>query len=105
VIWRRKKQPLVSRAIIPTITPERYAKQLVAHLGRKAPVTETPDGTRLGLGRGRGLVTTGDGVLILTAQADTASELSGVQDVLARHLERFATRSELTVTWSPAEPA
>lgn len=108
MLWQRKKRKksaLTSRANVTTATPERYAKQLVSHLGRKVTVTETPEGWVLALGDGRGRVTIGDGVVILVAEAAGERELTGVQDVLGRHLERFGARSELTVTWSPAEPS
>jgi hypothetical protein len=104
VIWTWRRKPLVSRANITTEAPERYAKQLISHLGRKVKVTETSEGTVLEIGSGRGTVTPGDGVLVLTAEATSAKELTGVQDVLARHLLRFATHADLTVTWSPAIP-
>lgn len=93
---------LTSRAEVSTPTPERYAKQLVAHLGRRVRVEDTPDGAVLTFGSGLGTVQAGAGVLTLTAQAVDAAALAEVQDVLGRHLERFGSRQELVVAWSPA---
>jgi hypothetical protein len=104
VIWKRKKPLLVSRAEVATSTPDRYAKQLVSHLGRKVSVEETADGAVLTFSSGRGVVTAGDGVLVLRAEAAGEEALADVQGVLGRHLERFGQRSELVVTWSAAEP-
>jgi hypothetical protein len=105
VIWSRKKPLLTSRAEVATPTPDRYAKQLVQHLGRKVPVEETADGAVLTIGSGRGVVSAGDGVLVLRAEARGEEALADVQGVLGRHLERFGQRSELVVTWSPSAPA
>lgn len=101
--------PLRARADVPTETPERYAKQLVSHLGRKVefrsdgPVSTAVFGDGTGP-TGTGSVEVGDGVLILRAEAADAEGLARVQDVLGRHLERFGQRNELAVTWA-AVPA
>jgi hypothetical protein len=90
---------LTARADVPTDSPERYAKQLVSHLGRKVEwTTDGPVSTAPIVG-GTGTVEVGDGVLTLRAQAPDSESLAGVQDVLGRHLERFGQRNELVVTW------
>jgi uncharacterized protein len=91
---------LVSRAEVVTASPERYAKQLVSHLGHRVPVESTPHGEVLSFEDGRGIVTVGDGVLVLRAEARGQQALGVVQDVLGRHLERFGRQHELAVTWS-----
>ena len=100
MIWNRKKSPLSSRAEVATQTPERYAKQLVAHLGHRVPVEATPDGDQLTFDEGRGLVQIGDGVLVLIAEANGEPALAVVQDVLGRHLLKFGAKQGLSVTWS-----
>jgi uncharacterized protein len=91
---------LTARADVPTDVPERYAKQLVSHLGRRVEFTvEGPRSTAVIAG-GTGIVEVGDGVLILRAQAPDAATLDRVQDVLGRHLERFGQRNELVVVWA-----
>jgi len=88
-----------SRADVPTGTPERYAKQLVAHLGRKLTVTTDGATSTATIGAGTGQVIVGDGLLTLLASGEDEQVVSTVEDVLGRHLERFGQRSELTVTW------
>jgi hypothetical protein len=91
-----------STAVIATDAAARYAKQLLSHLGRKAgvePVDAEPDGGRLTLSAGAGIVRPrGDHLLLEAVAADEAS-LALVEDVLTRHLERFGARRELTVHW------
>jgi uncharacterized protein len=86
-------------AAVPTDAPARYAKQLLAHLGRKNTVE---DDERLVFSYGTGTVRPGDGVLLLVAEAPDEEGLAHVQDVLARHLERFGARKELVVSWDGA---
>jgi hypothetical protein len=89
-----------STAVVATDAPARYAKQLLAHLGRKDAVEtvgDDADGGRLVFGYGTGTVTAGEGALTLVADAPDAEGLAHVQDVLARHLERFGARRELIV--------
>ena len=95
--------PLTSTAAVPTDAAARYAKQLLAHVGRKntiEPIEGEPDGGLLIFPYGRGAVRPAADHLLLTASAADVESLARVEDVLGRHLERFGTRRELVVTWS-----
>ncbi|SDY99536.1 hypothetical protein SAMN05444365_104483 [Micromonospora pattaloongensis] len=90
-------------ATVRTDRPERYIKQLVSHMGRKIPAELATDGTgtlRFPTG-GRVTLTPTDGALILLADATDAAGLAAAEDVVARHLIRFAAHEQLTVTWRP----
>ena len=91
---------LTARADVPTDAPERYAKQLVSHLGRRVEWTTDGPVSTATIAGGTGVVEVGDGVLTLRAQAPDTEALERVQDVLGRHLERFGQRNELVVTWA-----
>lgn len=92
--------PLAARADVITDAPARYAKQLVAHLGRKLDfITHGPTSTAT-IGAATAQITVGDGVLTLIAAASDEQGLATVEDVLGRHLERFGQRNELIVTWT-----
>ena len=86
-----------SRADVATSTPERFAKQLVAHLGRKVAFT-TGRTSSATMGAAVGRVVVGDGILTLLADGD-AADVARVEHVLGSHLERFAHREPLVVTW------
>jgi uncharacterized protein len=99
---RGESSKMRSIALVATDAPERYAKQLLAHLGRKDTV-ETVAGERQG-GRlvfpyGTGTVRPEDNRLVLEAAAEDLESLAHVEDVLGRHLERFGAKRELVVTW------
>ena len=93
---------LSSRADVRTTTPERYAKQLVEHLGHRVTFTTEGAVSTAEIADGVGSVEVGDGVLVLRALADDRETLDRVQDVLGRHLVRFGRRAELEVVWEPA---
>ncbi|TFV67215.1 UNVERIFIED_ORG: DUF2218 domain-containing protein [Bacillus sp. AZ43] len=96
---------LSARAAVATSTPERYAKQLLSHLGQRTTWTTSGDNSVAEIAGGTGRVVVGDGVLTLIAEAPDAETLARVQHVLGTHLERFGQRNELTVTWvSDAAP-
>jgi uncharacterized protein len=91
-----------SNAMVPTDASVRYAKQLLAHLGRKNTVEAVegePDAGRLMFTYGIGIVRPQADCLRLEAVATDAESLARVEDVLARHLERFGARRELVVRW------
>jgi hypothetical protein len=90
---------LTAHAAVATERPERFAKQLVSHLGRKAEVREEPDGSRLVIGDGSCLVVPGAGVLDLRAEAASEDGLARVEQVVGGHLVRFGEKDELVVTW------
>jgi hypothetical protein len=90
---------LTSIATVATATPERYAKQLASHLGRKTEVLSEDAGQRIVLNAGSCLLESVDGALVLHASADDADGLQRVEQVVGSHLERFGARNELTVSW------
>ena len=97
---------LTATAVVPTDAAVRYAKQLLGHLGRKNSVEAidgAPEGGRLVFAYGFGTVRPEGGHLVLEALAADDESLLRVQDVLARHLERFGARRELTVEWSTSQ--
>jgi hypothetical protein len=93
---------IISRAEVPTTTPGRYAKQLVAHLGRKVEFTTTGDTSTATIGSATGQIVVGEGVLTLVATGEDEEAVALVEQVLGSHLERFGQRNELRVTWTDA---
>jgi len=90
----------LSRADVATDAAARYAKQLVAHLGRKIPFTThgatstvTVEGTTLG-------ITTEDTTLTLTVTGTDPAAVARGEHALGSHLERSGARRGLTVTWA-----
>jgi hypothetical protein len=88
--------------MVPVERPQRYVKQVVAHLGRKRTTQWlSPDVGTIQWPDGSCRLACESGVLLLTATADDADALARVQDAIGRHLERFGARDGLRVQWSP----
>jgi hypothetical protein len=92
-------KPFVSRADVVTDAPERYAKQLVAHLGRKIDFTTEGATSTAMIGSTTGRIVVGDGVLTLLASGADEDGVARVEHVFGSHLERFGQRNELVVQW------
>ncbi|MFC6085775.1 DUF2218 domain-containing protein [Sphaerisporangium aureirubrum] len=91
-----------STAHVATDRPERYIRQLVSHMGHKATTEIAGDGRGvITLSGGRCVLAPDGDHLMMIATAVDADALAGVQDVVTRHLLRFATREELKVEWTP----
>jgi hypothetical protein len=80
---------ITSRADVATDAPARYAKQLLAHLGRKLDFTTDSVTSSATIGDATGHIIVGDGVLTLLATGDDESAVARVEHVLGSHLERF----------------
>lgn len=96
---------LSSQADVVTDAPGRYAKQLVAHLGRRLAFTSDGTTSTASIGEATARITVADGVLTLHAEGPDEPSLAQVQHVLGSHLERFARRDELAVTWTRTSDA
>jgi uncharacterized protein len=92
---------VTARADVVTDTPARYAKQLVAHLGRKVDFTVDGPTSTARIGSGTGTVIVGERLLTLIAEGPNESVIALVEHVLGSHLERFGARNELVVDWRP----
>ncbi|WP_280240428.1 DUF2218 domain-containing protein [Nocardia abscessus] len=93
--------------MVRTDRPERYGKQLVAHLGRRNGGEWSAENSSgwIDLDTGRATVTARPGELSLRVEAAT-EDLPQLEDVLARHWMRFGERDVLSVTWQrdPSAP-
>jgi hypothetical protein len=87
---------LHSRSFVELGRPERYAKQLKSHLGNKAKTYEDFIIFEFGIGH----VTATETSVRLEAFADTDKLLEKVQNVLSRHLLKFAKAENQSVWWS-----
>jgi hypothetical protein len=90
-----------SEARVQTDVPRRYLGQLCKHCQHKLPVTLEETRGRIEFAGGVCEVgaSLDDGVLLLRVTAPDEDGLARLEDVVARHLERFAFREELRVAW------
>ena len=83
-------EPLTASATVPTATPERYAKQLASHLGRRSEIREEADGIRIVLTVGDCLLRSSDGALELLATASGSTSRISAADSRRRPGTPFA---------------
>ena len=88
-----------ARATVATTSPDRYVKQLAAHLGHKAEIRSEPGGQRIVFAVGSCLLSTQTDSLELRAESGTAEGLNRVKEITESHLERFGQREALQVRW------
>jgi len=94
---------MTSNARIETTKASQYLQQLCKHFAHKRPVEFDPAKGRIEFDFGTCSLEAPSGALLLRAASETAEDLAHLEDVIARHLQRFAFREELAVDWSPAD--
>jgi uncharacterized protein len=93
---------MTSRADVATTTPARYMKQLCRHFGHRQQAEFDDERGTIRFEFGVCDLAAGGEVLTLVVTAEGGEELERMERVVGSHLERFAHRDELTVTWQRA---
>jgi hypothetical protein len=93
-----------SEARVATGRAERYLGQLCKHFAHRVPASHAETQGRVEFPAGICEMEARGDVLILRASAADAPSLSQVEEVVARHLERFAFRDQPEITWSRGTP-
>ena len=86
-------------AEIATPHARRYLQQLCKHFQHRLQVTFDAAAGSIEFVSGVCTLAAENGVLRLSVMVRDASQLAQLQDVVARHLVRFAFREELSVEW------
>ena len=88
-----------STADIATDKASRYLQQLCKHFAHKTQVSFNTSKGRISFTGGDCRLEADENRLRLSVTAPNAETLAKLQDVAARHLERFAFREDLKITW------
>lgn len=88
-----------STATISTAKASGYLQQLCKHFGHKVPAEFTPEAGTITFEMGTAALAATDDTLTMTVTAATAEGLERLEQVMGGHLERFAFRDALTVSW------
>jgi hypothetical protein len=85
---------------MPTDRPERYAKQLAGHWARKGSAGPEGDATVIRFDSGN-VVTLrpAEGILDIIVEVPEGGDADRFSQVVAEHLQRFAARDGLQVSW------
>jgi uncharacterized protein len=90
-----------SAAEIATPQASRYLAQLCKHFQHKVPVTLDGASGHIAFGMGDCRLRAEAGVLSLSLQAADDAQMAQLQDVVARHLLRFAFREAMQIVLRP----
>jgi hypothetical protein len=89
-----------SRADVCTAKAQGYLVQLCKHFAHKIPATCADNRGRITFGVGVAeLDATEPGVLKISVSAPDAEQIPALEDVVERHLKRFAFKEELAMGW------
>jgi len=90
-----------ARAEVATAHAARYLAQMCKHFEHKRPVTFDERNGHIAFTAGDCRLEAGPGALTLTVAAADEAGRAGLEDVVARHLVRFAFREDLHLDWQP----
>ena len=91
---------LKSTAAVRTNAGGRYMVQLCKHFSHKLPASFDEESGQLEFPFGACAMKAAPEALHLTVEAASGDDLDRMEQVIARHLERFAHREPLTIAWS-----
>jgi hypothetical protein len=89
-------------ARVRTEMPGRYMRQMCSHFGHKVQASCEEDAGEVVFPFGTCRFRVLDGRLELAAEAASEAELLRVQEVIGKHLARFAWRETPSITWDAA---
>ena len=97
--------PLNAQADVPTASASKYLQQLCKHFAHKLPAQYDEHAGTLEFPMGRATLKAENELLKIHVSAKDQDGLKSLEDVVARHLERFAFRETLAIAWTEADPA
>jgi hypothetical protein len=90
-----------SQCVAEVATPHasRYLQQLCKHFAHKRPVTFDERSGQIDFSVGACRLSADEKVLRLALSSSDDAQMAQLQDIVARHLVRFAFREELKIDW------
>jgi hypothetical protein len=94
---------MIGEARVQTPKASVYMKQLCRHFGHRIPATFTDDEGQITFDAGVCTLEATPTELVLRVSAADSEATTRLQDVVERHLQRFAHRDPLAVSWTTLE--
>ncbi len=90
-----------SEARVPMETPQRYLTQLCKHFAHRLPVTFGEGAACIAFPSGNCALKAEPDSLVMRVASDAADAVPQLEEVVARHLLRFAFRDPPSIVWAP----
>jgi len=90
---------MIATATVQTTRAARYMKALCNHFGSKVAATHEGDQGSVAFPFGTCEMTAQTETLLITVQANDAASLAQTQNIVQRHLEKFAEKEAVQVEW------
>ena len=90
-----------SRVEVTTEHASRYLQQLSKHWAHKFETEFTPLSSKIALPLGDARLSANNTSLVIEVVAHKSEDLSVLQDVVQRHIERFGFKETLDFEWRP----
>ena len=90
-----------SRVEVKTQHASRYLQQLSKHWAHKFETEFTLLSSKIALPLGEARLSANDTELVIEVTAHKSEDLTVLQDVVQRHIERFAFKESLAFVWRP----
>ena len=94
---------LQATAEVATVSASRHLQQLCKHFAHEIPTEFGPTEGTMTFPLGPVALVADDRQLTITVAAEDAGRLAELEDVVARHLVRFAFRETLEVAWTTTD--
>ena len=92
-----------SRVEVTTQHASRYLQHLSKHWAHKFETEFTPLSSKIALPLGDARLNANETSLIIEVTAHKSEDLTVLQDVVQRHIERFAFKETLAFEWRPID--
>lgn len=92
-----------SRVEVTTQHASRYLQQLSKHWAHKFETEFTPLSSKIALPLGDARLNANETSLIIEVASHKSEDLTVLQDVVQRHIERFAFKETLAFEWRPID--
>ena len=93
---------LHAEARVETDSASKYLQQLCKHFQHKLPATFDAEAGAITFPFGEVKLAANAQALVLATVSSSREDLDRLNDVVARHLVRFAFREELAISWTTA---
>ncbi|WP_316860442.1 DUF2218 domain-containing protein [uncultured Cohaesibacter sp.] len=89
-----------SETTVTTENASKYLQQLCKHFGHKVETSFTPEEGKINFPMAVCILEAKDNTLFMRLSAETQEDVRKAEGIVVSHLERFAFKEDLSISWS-----